>query len=70
MFPFGGAQEEQINQSQNQDLEDTELSRMIGKTDGLFLIEAGFQAVSEAIIATLGGSMQQWMQLSIEDKLL
>lgn len=43
---------------------------MIGKTDGLFLIEAGFQAVSEAIIATLGGSMQQWMQLGIEDKLL
>ena len=38
-------------------------------TDNTFLIEAGFQAVSETILGTIG-SYQQWLQLSIEDKLL
>ncbi len=33
------------------------------------MIEAGFQAVSETILSTLG-SFQAWQQLSIEDKLL
>ena len=38
-------------------------------TDAMFMIEAGFQAVSETILQTLGG-IEQWMRLNLEDKIL
>jgi hypothetical protein len=39
------------------------------QSEGLFLVEAAFQAVSEAILTSLG-SMQKWQQFTIDDKLL
>ncbi len=36
----------------------------------MFKVEAGFQAVSEQILANINGGLDAWMKLSIEDKLL
>jgi hypothetical protein len=36
----------------------------------MFKVEAGFQAVSEQILANMTGGFDSWMKLSIEDKLL
>ena len=38
--------------------------------DAMFKVEAGFQAVSEQILANINGAFDAWMKLSIEDKLL
>lgn len=39
-------------------------------TDYAFKVEAGFIAVGEQILQVMGGSMDSWMRLSVEDKLL
>jgi hypothetical protein len=42
----------------------------MSEAECLFVAEAGFQAVSEAILATLGDSVDAWLRLSVDDKLL
>jgi hypothetical protein len=36
----------------------------------MFKVEAAFHAVSEQILSNIGGGLDHWMKLGVEDKLL
>jgi hypothetical protein len=42
----------------------------INSADYKFKVEAAFMAVSEQILQVIGNSLENWLKLSVEDKLL